>query len=53
MPEGSSSNFVLLAIPRFDGHYIHWAMLMNNFCSLQRILGSCWEWNIGGGWRSI
>ena len=23
--------FVQLAIPRFDGHYDHWSMLMENF----------------------
>jgi len=28
MAEG---NFVQPAIPRFDGHYDHWAMLMENF----------------------
>lgn len=26
-----SSNFVQPAIPKFDGHYHHWAMLMENF----------------------
>ncbi|XP_057982379.1 uncharacterized protein LOC131167602 [Malania oleifera] len=25
------SNFVQAAIPRFDGHYDHWSMLMENF----------------------
>lgn len=25
-----SSNFVQPAIPRFDGHYDHWVMLMEN-----------------------
>lgn len=25
------SSFVQLAIPRFDGHYDHWNMLMENF----------------------
>ena len=25
------SNFVQEAIPRFDGHYDHWSMLMENF----------------------
>ena len=25
------SNFVQPAIPRFDGHYDHWSMLMENF----------------------
>ena len=24
-------NFVQLAIPRFDGHLVHWRMLMENF----------------------
>ncbi|XP_012065105.1 uncharacterized protein LOC105628318 [Jatropha curcas] len=29
-----SSSFVQLAIPKFDGHYDHWSMLMENFmCS--------------------
>lgn len=27
----SEGNFVQLAIPRFDGHYDHWSMLMENF----------------------
>ena len=27
----TESNFVQPAIPRFDGHYDHWAMLMENF----------------------
>ena len=27
----SDSNFVQAAIPRFDGHYDHWSMLMENF----------------------
>jgi len=27
----SNSNFVQAAIPRFDGHYDHWSMLMENF----------------------
>uniref|UniRef100_A0A1S4CI38 CCHC-type domain-containing protein n=1 Tax=Nicotiana tabacum TaxID=4097 RepID=A0A1S4CI38_TOBAC len=27
----SKSNFVQAAIPRFDGHYDHWSMLMENF----------------------
>jgi len=31
MGEGGSSSFVLPAIPRFDGHYDHWTMLMENF----------------------
>lgn len=26
-----SNNFVQAAIPRFDGHYDHWSMLMENF----------------------
>ena len=25
------SSFVQFAIPRFDGHYDHWSMLMENF----------------------
>ena len=27
----TSENFVQPAIPRFDGHYDHWSMLMENF----------------------
>ncbi|KAK2989971.1 hypothetical protein RJ640_004134 [Escallonia rubra] len=27
----SDTNFVQAAIPRFDGHYDHWSMLMENF----------------------
>ncbi|XP_024178936.1 uncharacterized protein LOC112184946 [Rosa chinensis] len=27
----TDNNFVQLAIPRFDGHYDHWSMLMENF----------------------
>lgn len=27
----ASENFVQLTIPRFDGHYDHWSMLMENF----------------------
>ena len=27
----TDSNFVQAAIPRFDGHYDHWSMLMENF----------------------
>ena len=27
----ASENFVEPAIPRFDGHYDHWSMLMENF----------------------
>ena len=27
----NDSNFVQAAIPRFDGHYDHWSMLMENF----------------------
>ena len=34
MTQGGSSSFVQPAIPRFDGQYDHWAMLMENFlCS--------------------
>jgi len=36
----SSDNFVQLAIPRFDGHYDHWSMLMEN------ILRSKEYWNV-------
>lgn len=27
----ASDNFVQPAIPRLDGHYDHWSMLMENF----------------------
>jgi len=27
----ASENFVHASIPRFDGHYDHWSMLMENF----------------------
>lgn len=27
----SEKNFVQAVIPRFDGHYDHWSMLMENF----------------------
>ena len=27
----TESSFVQAAIPRFDGHYDHWSMLMENF----------------------
>ena len=27
----ASENFVQSSIPRFDGHYDHWSMLMENF----------------------
>jgi hypothetical protein len=27
----SDLNFVQAVIPRFDGHYDHWSMLMENF----------------------
>lgn len=27
----AAENFVQPAIPRFDGHYDHWSMLMKNF----------------------
>lgn len=27
----ASENFVQPSIPRFDGHYDHWSMLMENF----------------------
>ncbi|CAL2265082.1 unnamed protein product [Prunus armeniaca] len=34
MAESNSSGFVQPAIPKFDGHYDHWVMLMENFlCS--------------------
>lgn len=27
----AENNFVQPAIPKFDGHYDHWSMLMDNF----------------------
>ena len=27
----TENNFVQPAIPKFDGHYDHWSMLMENF----------------------
>jgi len=27
----ATNNFVQPVIPRFDGHYDHWSMLMENF----------------------
>jgi hypothetical protein len=29
--EGNTSGFVQPAIPRLDGYYNHWSMLMENF----------------------
>ncbi|KAL5830777.1 hypothetical protein ACOSQ3_016195 [Xanthoceras sorbifolium] len=34
-----SENFVQPAIPRFDGHYNHWSMLMENL--LRTNIGRC------------
>ena len=34
-----SSSFVQPAIPRFDGHYDHWAMLMENFLKSKEYWG--------------
>ena len=31
MASDNNNNFVQPAIPRFDGHYDHWSMLMENF----------------------
>ncbi|KAH7554147.1 hypothetical protein JRO89_XS12G0120200 [Xanthoceras sorbifolium] len=31
MASDRTENFMQLAIPRFDGHYDHWSMLMENF----------------------
>lgn len=36
----SADNFVQPSIPRFDGHYDHWSMLIENF------LKSKEYWNI-------
>nr|DAD29227.1 TPA_asm: hypothetical protein HUJ06_030695 [Nelumbo nucifera] len=35
----AESSFVQPAIPRFDGHYDHWAMLMENFLRLKEYWG--------------
>jgi hypothetical protein len=29
--ESNNNSFMQAAIPKFDGHYDHWAMLMENF----------------------
>ena len=29
--DSNSSNFIQPSIPRFDGHFDHWSMLMENF----------------------
>jgi hypothetical protein len=31
MANDSNNNFIQPAIPRFDGHFDHWSMLMENF----------------------
>jgi hypothetical protein len=31
MAESGNSGLIQPAIPKFDGHYDHWAMLMENF----------------------
>jgi hypothetical protein len=31
MVNDSNNNFIQPAIPRFDGHFDHWSMLMENF----------------------
>jgi hypothetical protein len=31
MANDSNSNFIQPSIPRFDGHFDHWSMLMENF----------------------
>ncbi|KAH0773913.1 hypothetical protein KY290_011050 [Solanum tuberosum] len=38
----ASENFVQAAIPRFDGHYDHWSMLMENFLRSKDI--GKWLW---------
>jgi hypothetical protein len=35
----SESSFVQLAIPKFDGHYDHWSMLMENFLQSKEYWG--------------
>jgi hypothetical protein len=31
MANDSNNNFIQPSIPRFDGHFDHWSMLMENF----------------------
>jgi len=38
--KNNNNSFVQAAIPKFDGHYDHWAMLMKNF------LGSKEYWDL-------
>jgi len=33
----SESSFMQLTIPKFDGHYDHCSMLMENFCNPRNI----------------
>ena len=35
----SEGNFVQPSIPRFDGHYDHWSMLMENFLRSKEFWG--------------
>lgn len=37
--EGSNSGFVQPAIPKLDGHYDHWSLLMENFFRSKEYLG--------------
>ena len=39
MSSASEGSFVQPAIPRFDGHYDHWSMLMENFLRSKE----CWS----------
>nr|DAD33589.1 TPA_asm: hypothetical protein HUJ06_012440 [Nelumbo nucifera] len=39
----ASDSFVQPAIPRFDGHYDHWSMLMENFLRCKEY------WNVESG----
>jgi len=40
----TESSFVQPAVPRFDGHYDHWAMLIENFLYSKEYWGLR-EWN--------
>ncbi|KAH0725476.1 hypothetical protein KY284_001341 [Solanum tuberosum] len=47
------SNYMQAAIPRFDGHYDHWSMLMENF-KVKGVLANCGGWyQFSGGRRNL
>lgn len=43
----AESNFVQPAIPKFNGHYDHWSMLMENFLRSKEY----WSLVEDGGWN--